>query len=79
MVYIIILYSKGHKHCIGKHRGGIQLNKELILVIDDEMHILELVKYNLEKEGYRVIVCENGEGGPRGNRKETAPPCRFLT
>jgi two-component system alkaline phosphatase synthesis response regulator PhoP len=39
------------------------LDKELILVIDDEMHILELIKYNLEKEGYRVIVCENGEEG----------------
>lgn len=39
------------------------MDKELILVIDDEMHILELIKYNLEKEGYRVIVCENGEEG----------------
>ncbi|NLO24623.1 MAG: response regulator transcription factor [Clostridiales bacterium] len=39
------------------------MNKELILVIDDEMHILELVKCNLEKEGHRVIVCENDEKG----------------
>ena len=37
--------------------------KELILVIDDEAHILELIKYNLEKEGYRVVTCESGEEG----------------
>ncbi len=39
------------------------MSRELILVIDDEAHILELIKYNLEKEGYRVIVCESGEDG----------------
>lgn len=39
------------------------MTKELILVIDDEMHILELVKYNLEKEGYNIIVSTRGEDG----------------
>lgn len=39
------------------------MTKELITVIDDEEHILELLKYNLEKEGYRVITCETGEKG----------------
>ncbi|MDI3533899.1 MAG: two-component system, OmpR family, alkaline phosphatase synthesis response regulator PhoP [Thermosediminibacterales bacterium] len=43
--------------------GGIFLQKELIMVIDDESHILELISYNLEKEGYRVIACETGEEG----------------
>lgn len=35
--------------------------KERILVVDDEEDILELVKYNLEKEGYRVTGALSGE------------------
>lgn len=32
-----------------------------ILVVDDEEAILELLKYNLEKEGYEVKVAANGQ------------------
>ena len=32
-----------------------------ILVVDDEKDILELLKYNLEKDGYRVLTAENGK------------------
>ncbi|MEN6350607.1 MAG: response regulator transcription factor [Syntrophomonas sp.] len=32
-----------------------------ILVVDDETHIVELVKFNLEKEGYKVIVAYDGQ------------------
>ena len=35
--------------------------KEKILVVDDEESILELVKYNLEKEGFRVTCVTSGE------------------
>lgn len=31
-----------------------------ILVVDDEMPILELIKYNLQKEGFSVLTAENG-------------------
>lgn len=31
-----------------------------ILVVDDETYIVELVKFNLEKEGYKVIVAYDG-------------------
>lgn len=34
-----------------------------ILVVDDEEPILELLKYNLEKEGYEVKVASNGHQG----------------
>lgn len=34
--------------------------KNKILVVDDEPNIVELVKFNLEKEGYQVITAENG-------------------
>jgi two-component system alkaline phosphatase synthesis response regulator PhoP len=32
-----------------------------ILIVDDERDILELLKYNLEKEGYRVLTAHNGK------------------
>ncbi|NTW05592.1 MAG: response regulator transcription factor [Peptococcaceae bacterium] len=31
-----------------------------ILVVDDEQNILELIKYNLEREGYQVILASDG-------------------
>ena len=34
---------------------------ELILCVDDEAHILELLTFNLEASGYRVVTAENGE------------------
>ena len=35
--------------------------KERILIVDDEEDILELLRYNISKEGYDVISAENGE------------------
>ena len=35
--------------------------RESVLVVDDERDILELVKYNLDKEGYQVTVVATGE------------------
>jgi two-component system phosphate regulon response regulator PhoB len=37
------------------------MTKETILVVDDEEDILELVRYNLEREGYRVVCAVSGE------------------
>ncbi|MBS1486924.1 MAG: response regulator transcription factor [Bacteroidetes bacterium] len=34
-----------------------------VLVVDDEESILELLKYNLEKEGYDVRTAQNGQAG----------------
>lgn len=34
---------------------------EKILVVDDEKPIVEILQYNLEKEGYRVITAFDGE------------------
>jgi len=39
---------------------NLKYNKT-ILVVDDEEHILELIKFNLEREGYTVLLCDNGE------------------
>ncbi len=32
-----------------------------ILVVDDEKDIVEMLKYNLQKEGYKVITADNGK------------------
>ena len=31
-----------------------------ILVVDDEEHIQELIRFNLEKNGYKIICTANG-------------------
>ena len=36
-------------------------NKEKILVVDDEEDILELVRFNLSREGHEVLCAESGE------------------
>lgn len=46
--------------------------KEKILVVDDEEDILELVKYNLEREGFQITCAESGEKAVEGTRQE--PP-----
>jgi DNA-binding response OmpR family regulator len=37
------------------------MEKQRILVIEDDKHISRLVKYNLEKAGYDAVVVEDGE------------------
>jgi len=43
---------------------------QTILVVEDEENILELIRYNLAKEGYRVICAPNGEQGLEAARSE---------
>ncbi|SET51790.1 two-component system, OmpR family, alkaline phosphatase synthesis response regulator PhoP [Natronincola peptidivorans] len=37
------------------------MNKRRILIVDDEEHILELIRYNLEKSGFEVLTSDDGE------------------
>ncbi len=37
--------------------------KEKILLVEDEKNIIELVKYNLEQEGFRVLTAQRGDTG----------------
>jgi two-component system, OmpR family, alkaline phosphatase synthesis response regulator PhoP len=37
--------------------------KSNVLVIDDEKDLVELIRYNLEKEGFKVIGAGDGESG----------------
>ncbi|MBW1614399.1 MAG: response regulator, partial [Deltaproteobacteria bacterium] len=37
------------------------MSKKVILVVDDEKDIVELVRFNLERDGFKVIPSYNGE------------------
>ncbi|MEW6614938.1 MAG: response regulator transcription factor [Thermodesulfobacteriota bacterium] len=50
--------------------------KEKILVVDDERDIIELIKYNLEMEGFRISYAYNGEDALRLAKRE--PPDLFI-
>src|SRR5690554_1094239 len=41
----------------------MNMSKERILIVEDESNILELVSYNLEKEGWLVSKAKTGEEG----------------
>jgi two-component system phosphate regulon response regulator PhoB len=45
--------------------------KEKILVVDDEEDILELVRYNLNKEGYKIVCAASGEESLKKARADT--------
>jgi two-component system, OmpR family, alkaline phosphatase synthesis response regulator PhoP len=38
-------------------------SKQKVLIVDDEPDILELIEYNLKKEGYQVYTASNGQEG----------------
>ena len=37
------------------------MRTKVILTVDDEIHILELIEYNLNKNGFSVLKAESGE------------------
>lgn len=39
------------------------MSKMTVLTVDDEEHILELLKYNLENNNYKVLQADTGEKG----------------
>ncbi|HLY18745.1 MAG TPA: response regulator transcription factor [Bryobacteraceae bacterium] len=45
-----------------------------ILVVEDEQHLAEGLRFNLEAEGYQVQVVESGEAALELLRPESAPP-----
>lgn len=41
------------------------MKRDKIVVIEDEASILEVIDYNLTREGFEVIPCKDGRGGLR--------------
>lgn len=52
------------------------MSKELIFAVEDEVHIQQLVKYNLEANGYRVLTFDSGES--LLSEVKTSTPDLFL-
>lgn len=50
--------------------GCDNMSKEKILVVDDEEDILELVRYNLDREGYKVTCTTSGEEALKASASE---------
>jgi two-component system phosphate regulon response regulator PhoB len=46
------------------------MSKERILVVEDEEDILELVRYNLSREGYQVLCAPSGEKALKTTKSE---------
>jgi two-component system, OmpR family, alkaline phosphatase synthesis response regulator PhoP len=46
------------------------LNKQTILVVDDEQDLLDLIEYNLKKEGFGVLTSDSGEKGIEVARRQ---------
>ena len=46
-------------------------DKQTILVVDDEQDLLDLIEYNLQKEGFDVLKAEDGEEGIEMARKHS--------
>lgn len=54
---------------MSKNRGS-RSGRRTILIVDDEVDLLELLTYNLEGEGFRVVTAPNGIEGLEAARKE---------
>jgi len=47
------------------------MSSKKILIVDDEVDLVETVRFPLEMEGYHVLVSYNGEDALNQARKET--------
>lgn len=48
-----------------------KLDRKTILVVEDEDNLLEPLRYNLEREGYRVVTASDGGEGLESARQES--------
>jgi DNA-binding response OmpR family regulator len=48
----------------------VAVAREKLLVVEDDKNLVKLLKYNLEKEGWRVLTAADGEAGLTALRKE---------
>jgi len=46
-----------------------------VLVADDEPHLLRLVKFRLEREGYQVLTATDGEAALKAAREQKPDVC----
>lgn len=47
----------------GRDEGEDMEEKKTVLIVEDEKSIVDIVRFNLEKEGYAVLTAYDGEAG----------------
>ncbi len=58
--------------------GSQTVIRERILIVEDEPDIAEVLRYNLEKEGFRVEIAGRGEAGLETARHDPVPDLILL-
>jgi len=71
------LASTGSFHYVVPEKGHADVIKKRILVIEDDRDIVELVRYNLEKDGFLVLTASDGSTG-MAQVKKTPPDLLVL-
>ncbi|KFN01068.1 response regulator [Bacillus clarus] len=42
-------------------KGGLDIGQQSILIVDDDRDIVQLIKHNLEQEGFKVFRAYHGD------------------
>ena len=48
--------------------------KKTVLIVEDEMNIVDIVRFNLQREGYATLEAYDGEAGLAHRAREKARP-----
>lgn len=48
--------------------------KKTVLIVEDEVNIVDIVRFNLQREGYATLEAYDGEAGSRARAREKARP-----
>ena len=75
MIAMVLVELIGRRRCRPANslagRRTAPVKKDRILAIEDEADILEVIVYNLQREGFTVISASDGEEGLRKVKKES--------
>src|SRR5712675_120453 len=61
---------QGHPTLVAEPEAPEKARMTTILIVEDEKPLVKILKYNLEKEGYRAVACDDGEKGLEAFKKE---------
>lgn len=53
--------------------------KKTVLIVEDEMNIVDIVRFNLQREGYATLEAYDGEGGVSRSRARRSPTSSCST
>lgn len=53
--------------------------KKTVLIVEDEVNIVDIVRFNLQREGYATLEAYDGEAGSRASRARKSPTSSCST